>query len=192
MAKYHINPETGRPNLCSAEDGNCPYKSSDGSPAPHFNTKEEARIYNEKEMNKEYGKSAKPISKPNKKVTQKDIATANKELKKYEKKIDGLNKESEKVRKSIQAIDFLKNNNIDLKDNVEINNTLEKLKNKKDGLNENIVKIKKERSQFIKDNQKIFTAERRKKEEEARLKQQKADHLRGGSGGGCSGGGGCC
>jgi len=37
MNRYHINPETGNPNKCSAKPGNCPFK------AEHYDTKEEAR-----------------------------------------------------------------------------------------------------------------------------------------------------
>lgn len=40
---FHINPTTGNPGLCRAEAGNCPYKDSDGNPAPHYSSKEEAR-----------------------------------------------------------------------------------------------------------------------------------------------------
>ena len=37
--RYHINPETGRVNKCTAQPGNCRY----GETAPHGATKEEAR-----------------------------------------------------------------------------------------------------------------------------------------------------
>lgn len=38
MTKYHINPQTGNPNICRAEAGKCPFGASE----PHFNTKAEA------------------------------------------------------------------------------------------------------------------------------------------------------
>ena len=39
MAKYHINPETGRTGHCHAEEGKCPH----GAHAPHYSTESEAR-----------------------------------------------------------------------------------------------------------------------------------------------------
>jgi hypothetical protein len=39
--KYHINPETGRANICRAQPGNCKY----GPDAPHFDDKETAREF---------------------------------------------------------------------------------------------------------------------------------------------------
>ena len=43
---YHINPETGNPNLCRAEKGKCPF----GSPEEHFPTKGEALLAYENRM----------------------------------------------------------------------------------------------------------------------------------------------
>lgn len=91
MAKYHVNPNTGRPNLCGAEEGNCPYKNEDGSPAPHFETKTEARAYNEKEMSKEYGASSGTISKKkHNSFTEAEIAVNKKKIQKIEKEIEQL------------------------------------------------------------------------------------------------------
>ena len=44
--KYHISPTTGRPNICSAAKGNCPY----GGDEEHFSSKEKARAAYEKKM----------------------------------------------------------------------------------------------------------------------------------------------
>lgn len=49
MSKWHIN-DKGDPGECSATKGECPFKNDDGSPAPHYDTAEEARIAFEKEM----------------------------------------------------------------------------------------------------------------------------------------------
>lgn len=46
MSKYHINPETGRPNQCRATKGGCPFGGDDA----HHATKEEARAAYEKDM----------------------------------------------------------------------------------------------------------------------------------------------
>lgn len=44
MAKYHINPKTGRAGQCHAEDGKCPH----GANTPHHSTENEAREAYEK------------------------------------------------------------------------------------------------------------------------------------------------
>lgn len=53
MAKYHINPETGAPLVCSAKTPeSCKYSTSKNL-AEHFNSKEEARKAYEKENNEQ-------------------------------------------------------------------------------------------------------------------------------------------
>jgi len=47
--RYHINPETGRVNKCTARPGNCRY----GSDTAHSATKEEARAIYERQMENE-------------------------------------------------------------------------------------------------------------------------------------------
>lgn len=37
--KFHINPQTGNPNRCSAQEGNCPF----GGQEEHYSSKDEAR-----------------------------------------------------------------------------------------------------------------------------------------------------
>lgn len=46
---YHLNQETGRPNLCKAKPGNCPLDKGkkNSEITPHFNSKEDARAYYE-------------------------------------------------------------------------------------------------------------------------------------------------
>ncbi len=39
MTKYHLNPQTGNPGKCSAEQGNCPF----GDPLEHYDFPAEAR-----------------------------------------------------------------------------------------------------------------------------------------------------
>lgn len=46
MAKYHINPATGNPNVCRAQAGGCPFASADN----HYDTKEDARTAYEASM----------------------------------------------------------------------------------------------------------------------------------------------
>lgn len=50
MTRYHINPKTGNPNKCSAKLGNCPFKSTDGAEAIHYETQDAAREGYEKIM----------------------------------------------------------------------------------------------------------------------------------------------
>jgi len=67
MTKYHISPESGRPNICRAEKQDCPLKTDDGKPAPHFTDKGEAKAYAEGKLTEEHGettslKKKQPIS----------------------------------------------------------------------------------------------------------------------------------
>lgn len=45
--KYHINPETGRPNQCTATVRGCAYAQGDLIPE-HYDSKEEAQLAYEK------------------------------------------------------------------------------------------------------------------------------------------------
>lgn len=53
MTRYHINPESQRPNICRAKI-RCDF-AVDGQEPPHFGTKQEARKYVEEELTTEYG-----------------------------------------------------------------------------------------------------------------------------------------
>lgn len=55
--KYHVNPKTGRPNLCRAKTPeSCDYYDGNtNTEAPHFDSKEQARAYVEQELSKELG-----------------------------------------------------------------------------------------------------------------------------------------
>lgn len=48
---YHINPETGRPNICRASIRECRY----GSSSEHFETKDVAQQHSEKRMSETFG-----------------------------------------------------------------------------------------------------------------------------------------
>lgn len=63
-AKYHINPETGRPNQCTATVRGCKYAQGDLIPE-HYDSKEEAQLAYEKKMNEEQGQT-KSLKKPKK------------------------------------------------------------------------------------------------------------------------------
>lgn len=52
--KYHISPETGRPNLCTATVKGCKY-AENGQEPEHYATKEEAREAYSKKMESEVG-----------------------------------------------------------------------------------------------------------------------------------------
>lgn len=75
MTKYHISPESGRPNICRAEKQNCPLKTDDGKPAPHFTDKAEAKAYVEGKLTEEHGETAS-ISKKQSHDNQK-VKTVN-------------------------------------------------------------------------------------------------------------------
>lgn len=59
MAKYHINPETGRVNICRAEKRDCPVSG----PADHYETKEAAFKGREEKLTEELG-TFSAVSKP--------------------------------------------------------------------------------------------------------------------------------
>lgn len=82
MAKFHINPNTGHPGKCTAEEGNCPF----GEDAPHFASASDARKSFESSMaNHPAGKGLQkraPIHRVNENLVPKDyedIAAAFKE-----------------------------------------------------------------------------------------------------------------
>ena len=61
--KYHVNPETGRANICRAEKGDCPLKGTDGKPAEHFTDKSAAKAHGEKMLASIHG-ATKTLKKP--------------------------------------------------------------------------------------------------------------------------------
>lgn len=67
--KYHISPETGRPNQCTATVRGCKY-ATDGEMPEHYDSKEEARAAAEKNLSQEYGATStlKKNSSSNKKT----------------------------------------------------------------------------------------------------------------------------
>lgn len=74
--RYHINPATGRPNLCTAKTPEkCKYfNSKTNIEAPHFSTKTEARKYIEEQLEKEY--NLKSIKKENKETKENNNDTS--------------------------------------------------------------------------------------------------------------------
>lgn len=52
--KYHVNPETGRPNQCKATVKSCKYAVG-GEIPPHFDTKDAAKEHGEKILKNKYG-----------------------------------------------------------------------------------------------------------------------------------------
>lgn len=51
--RYHVNPETNRPNICRAKI-RCDF-AVDGQEPPHFDNKADAKVYAEKNLTEEYG-----------------------------------------------------------------------------------------------------------------------------------------
>lgn len=56
MTRYHVNPETGRPNICRAKI-RCDF-AVDGQEPPHFESKADAKVYAEKILKEEHGATA--------------------------------------------------------------------------------------------------------------------------------------
>lgn len=66
MAKYHINPKTGRPNLCNPEKTSVCAYAKDGENPPHYENKEDAKIAYEETGKKEFGATSTLKSKKSK------------------------------------------------------------------------------------------------------------------------------
>lgn len=64
MTRYHVNPESGRPNICRAKI-RCDF-AVDGQEPPHFETKAEAKSYAEEKMTEEYGTTSKVVKNTDK------------------------------------------------------------------------------------------------------------------------------
>jgi len=82
MTRYHVNPETGNPNICRAKI-RCDF-AVDGQEPPHFDTKEAAKKHAESEMNAAYG-SVSTVSKPK---ARNPWAERKAEQESYQKNID--------------------------------------------------------------------------------------------------------
>lgn len=61
--RYHVNPETGRPNICRAEI-KCKFQEEGAPPIPHFDTKAEAQAYQNAKDQEVYGEFATITTKP--------------------------------------------------------------------------------------------------------------------------------
>lgn len=66
MTKYHISPESGRPNICRAEKQDCPVGGS------HFENKADAKAYAETQLKEEHGGSLGKMSKKSSTKEQED------------------------------------------------------------------------------------------------------------------------
>lgn len=81
MAKYHISPETGRPNICNPEKtGICKY-ATDGENPPHYDNKIEAKAAYEKAAAAEYGTTTTLTKRKTKQTTETEAQTSEDEPK---------------------------------------------------------------------------------------------------------------
>ena len=108
-AKYHINQETQRPNICKAEPGKCPVGGS------HFSSKEEAREFVEKTNTATYGATQTSMKKPGNKATSNTPHTdayrkAKAKMNKLDQAIDKAQREIKKAK-----LDMLENGSKGLK-----------------------------------------------------------------------------
>lgn len=74
MTRYHVNPETGRPNICRAKI-RCDF-AVDGQEPPHFESKADAKAYGESLLKEEHGATATLKKKPTGKKPQDEIKTS--------------------------------------------------------------------------------------------------------------------
>ena len=113
MTIYHVNPETGRANICRASSpAACPLKGDNDGAAFHSNNKEEARQHGIKLLAGEHGET-KTLQKSTPKTSVKQ-APAKKET---TAKSSG-NKSLQQLQKEI---DQLRNSKAGVKDKVELN-----------------------------------------------------------------------
>lgn len=75
---YHINPETGRPNICRASIRDCRF----GSISQHFETKQDATAFSEKSLANEHGAVAtlKKVTETSQSGSKKEMSSIEKEL----------------------------------------------------------------------------------------------------------------
>jgi hypothetical protein len=75
---YHINPETGRPNICRASIRDCRF----GSSSQHFETKQDATAFSEKALSEEHGAVAtlKKVPEVPQIASKKEMSSIEKEL----------------------------------------------------------------------------------------------------------------
>lgn len=120
MPKYHVSPETGRPNICRAQK-QCPLKTEDGKPAPHYNSKEEARAGVEK-IEAAKNQTFTQLKKPNK---TKDKLSQVEEPSLQE--LEDLEKELEET--PLEELDF---NESEILEEINKENAVKKWKNPKE------------------------------------------------------------
>jgi len=105
MTKYHINPETERVNICRAEK-KCQFADDQGNEPPHFNTKQEARAYNENNLKKELG-TFSTISKTKNSKKKINTLTENENIELTNKMVNEFNKMYKSLSNTEQrAIDY--------------------------------------------------------------------------------------
>lgn len=135
--KYHISPESGRPNICRAQSiDSCPLKGEEGQPAKHFDNKDDAKAYAEGKLTEEHGET-KTVSRKKQVLSRdktKDYAKFSEvqlavEINQLELKTDQFYKENNKHNDDLNsiavarelaesldyktAIEFLKERNVD-------------------------------------------------------------------------------
>lgn len=96
--RYHVNPETGRANICRAEI-KCDF-SVDGIEPPHYKTKDEAKKGAEKNFEKEYDGTTKALKKNDSKAFKNKRQAA---IRKAKKESVDPNVQRENELKDIEA-----------------------------------------------------------------------------------------
>lgn len=113
MTIYHVNPETGRANICRASSpAACPLKGDNDGAAFHSNNKEEARQHGIKLLTGEHGETKTLQKSTPKAPVKKDAAK-----KKAEAKSSG----SKTLQTLQKEIDQLRNSKAGVKDKAELN-----------------------------------------------------------------------
>lgn len=190
--KYHISPESGRPNICRAQSiDSCPLKGEEGQPAKHFDNKDEAKAYVEGKLTEEHGET-KTVSRKRKVLSRdktKDYANLSevqlaKEINQLELKTDMFYNNNNKYSNDLNsiavarelaesldyktALDFLKERNVDYW--YHGIDSKEKFFNEIYSLEEDIFKERKENNKNLVDN--VVDQKTARNELGRRLKEQ--------------------
>ena len=100
MARYHINPETGRPNICSAKTPERCIYAKDGEIPEHYDTKEEAREAYAKSMAAHVTVTHSVLSSISQRVIKRES------LEKTTSSRWSMESDAKKINKRLQALGF--------------------------------------------------------------------------------------
>lgn len=100
MARYHINPETGRPNICRAKTPESCIYAQDGEVPEHYDSKEEAREAYAKSMAEHLTATHSVLSNISQRVVQRES------LEKDHYSRERMERDAKKINERLRALGF--------------------------------------------------------------------------------------